>query len=137
MIFSVLSSICHVCYLCDILINEVAPRPHNSGHHTIEACSVSQFEQHIRGVTGLPLVDPVLRSPAVMINILGAEGYTGKAIYRGVTEALAIDDVHIHLYGKEITKPFRKMGHATIMAPRLEQAIEKSKLVRDLIKVEA
>lgn len=121
----------------DILINEVAPRPHNSGHHTIEACSVSQFEQHIRGVTGLPLVDPVLRSPAVMINILGAEGFTGKAIYRGVTEALAIDDVHIHLYGKEITKPFRKMGHATIMAPRLEQAIEKSKLVRDLIKVEA
>ena len=121
----------------DILINEVAPRPHNSGHHTIEACSVSQFEQHLRGVTGLPLVDPVLRSPAVMINILGAEGFTGKAIYRGVTEALAIDDVHIHLYGKEITKPFRKMGHATIMAPGLEQAIEKSKLVRDLIKVEA
>ena len=119
----------------EILINEVAPRPHNSGHHTIEALSVSQFEQHIRGVMGLPLADPVLRSPAVMINILGSEGHTGDAIYEGITESLALGDVHIHLYGKQITKPFRKMGHATILAPDLEQAIEKAKLVRDKIKV--
>ncbi|RLD21031.1 MAG: 5-(carboxyamino)imidazole ribonucleotide synthase [Bacteroidetes bacterium] len=119
----------------EILINEVAPRPHNSGHHTIEALSVSQFEQHIRGVVGLPLADPVLRSPAVMINILGSEGHTGDAIYQGITESLALGDVHIHLYGKQITKPFRKMGHSTILAPDLEQAIEKAKFVRDLIKV--
>ncbi len=121
----------------EILINEVAPRPHNSGHHTIEATSVSQFEQHIRGVVGLPLADPVLRSPAVMINILGSEGYTGDAIYQGIPESLALGDVHVHLYGKQITKPFRKMGHATILAPNLEQAIEKSKLVRSQIKVVA
>ena len=121
----------------EVVINEVAPRPHNSGHHTIEACSVSQFEQHVRGVTGLPLADPVLRCPAVMINILGSDGYTGKAVYEGVDESLALGDVHVHLYGKEVTKPFRKMGHATILAPRLEQAIEKAKLVRDLIKVKA
>ncbi len=119
----------------EILINEVAPRPHNSGHHTIEALSVSQFEQHIRGVLGLPLADPVLRSPAVMINILGSEGHTGDAVYEGITESLALGDVHVHLYGKQITKPFRKMGHATILAPDLEQAIEKAKLVRDLINV--
>jgi 5-(carboxyamino)imidazole ribonucleotide synthase len=119
----------------EILINEVAPRPHNSGHHTIEATSVSQFEQHIRGVVGLPLTDPIMRSPAVMVNILGSEGHTGDAIYKGITESLALGDVHIHLYGKRITKPFRKMGHATILAPDLEQAIEKTKLVRDLINV--
>jgi 5-(carboxyamino)imidazole ribonucleotide synthase len=119
----------------EILINEAAPRPHNSGHHTIEATSVSQFEQHLRGVTGLPLADPVPRSPAVMVNILGSEGHTGEAVYKGITESLALGDVHVHLYGKQITKPFRKMGHATILAPDLEQAIEKAKLVRDQIKV--
>ncbi len=121
----------------NILINEVAPRPHNSGHHTIEASSVSQFEQHVRGVCGLPLGDPVMRSPAVMINILGAEGYTGEAIYEGLDECLAMKDVHIHIYGKKMTKPFRKMGHATIMAPSLEQAIEKARLVQSIIKVVA
>lgn len=120
-----------------ILINEVAPRPHNSGHHTIEACSVSQFEQHVRGVLNLPLGDPVLRSPAVMINILGSEGYTGEAIYEGLDEVMAMNDVHIHIYGKKMTKPFRKMGHATIMAASLEQAVEKARLVQSIIKVKA
>lgn len=121
----------------NILINEVAPRPHNSGHHTIEASSVSQFEQHVRGVCGLPLADPVMRSPAVMINILGSEGYTGEAVYEGLDKCLAMKDVHIHIYGKKMTKPFRKMGHATIMAPSLEQAVEKARLVQSIIKVKA
>lgn len=121
----------------NILINEVAPRPHNSGHHTIEACSVSQFEQHVRGVLNMPLADPVLRSPAVMINILGEDGYTGKAIYEGVNEALAIDGVYVHIYGKEMTKPFRKMGHATILGATLKQAVEKARSVQNIIKVKA
>ncbi len=74
-------------------------------------------------------------SAEAMINILGSEGYTGVAVYEGIQESLALSDVHIHLYGKEMTKPFRKMGHATILAPTLEQAIEKAKLVRDHINV--
>ena len=121
----------------DVIINEVAPRPHNSGHHTIEACSVSQFEQHVRGVLGLPLADPILRCPAVMINILGSPDHTGDAVYLGMEECLSMSDVHIHIYGKKTTKPFRKMGHATIMAPSLEQAIEKARLVQSIIKVVA
>ena len=120
-----------------LLINEVAPRPHNSGHHTIEACSVSQFEQHLRAILDLPLADVTLRSPAVMINILGSPGHEGPARYNGLEQCIGIDGVSLHLYGKSTTKPFRKMGHATIVAPRLEQAIETAKFVRSTISVTA
>ncbi|NET36293.1 MAG: 5-(carboxyamino)imidazole ribonucleotide synthase, partial [Cyanothece sp. SIO1E1] len=99
----------------EILVNEVAPRPHNSGHHTIESCLTSQFQQHLRGVLNLPLGSTQATSPAVMLNLLGEPGHTGPAHYQGFEDCLAIDGVYIHLYGKEITKPFRKMGHITIL----------------------
>lgn len=106
-----------------IWVNEVAPRPHNSGHHTIESCVTSQFEQHLRAVLNLPLGDTRLIQPAVMLNILGAEGQEGPAVYEGVAEAMALPGVHLHLYGKTDTKPFRKMGHITVTGSTLEQAM--------------
>ncbi len=120
-----------------LLINEIAPRPHNSGHHTIESCSTSQFEQHLRSILNLPLGDTGLLSPSIMMNLLGAEGYQGPPVYMGIEKALSIEGVHVHLYGKTTTKPFRKMGHVTITAPTLDQAREKAKMVKDLLKVVA
>ncbi len=116
-------------------INEVAPRPHNSGHHTIESVVTSQFEQHLRAVLNLPLGSTELKLPSVMINIVGNPGYTGPVKYQGLEECLAIDGVKIHLYGKKITKPYRKMGHSTILAKSLEQALTNSEKVKNLIKV--
>ena len=121
----------------EILINEVAPRPHNSGHHTIESCSSSQFEQHIRGILNMPLSKIVQNSPAVMVNLLGADGHTGEAIYPGFDECISQSNVYPHLYGKVMTKPFRKMGHITITDPDREKAKKKAKLVKDSIRVEA
>jgi len=109
-----------------VCINEVAPRPHNSGHYTIEGCVTSQFEQHIRAVCGLPLGSAALLSPCVTRNLLGAEGASGEAAYMGVEEALAIEGLSLHIYGKERTSPRRKMGHFTVIAPTLESAVEKS-----------
>ncbi|MEM1119508.1 MAG: 5-(carboxyamino)imidazole ribonucleotide synthase [Bacteroidota bacterium] len=117
----------------NILVNEVAPRPHNSGHHTIDAAVTSQYEQHLRGVLNLPLGSTQLKSPSVMVNLLGADGYTGKAVYEGLAECLAIEGVKIHLYGKEMTKPFRKMGHATIIADSIEAAKEKARQVQQTL----
>lgn len=97
-----------------ILVNEIAPRPHNSGHYTIEGCITSQFENHIRAVVGLPLGDTSLISPTVMINILGEEGYSGKALVSGLDKALALKGTTVHIYGKTETKPKRKMGHITV-----------------------
>ncbi|GHU60076.1 hypothetical protein AGMMS49975_28710 [Clostridia bacterium] len=108
-------------YADNIYVNEIAPRPHNSGHYTIEGCVVSQFAQHIRAVAGLPLGDTSLRSPAVMMNVLG-EGKTGKASVSGVDDALAIDGVFVHIYGKENSVNKRKMGHITAIAGSLPQA---------------
>ncbi|MCB0686860.1 MAG: 5-(carboxyamino)imidazole ribonucleotide synthase [Saprospiraceae bacterium] len=118
-----------------LLINEAAPRPHNSGHHTIEANITSQYEQHLRSILNLPLGDPSLRSSAVMINLLGENGYTGPVIYQNLDSCLGIQDVHIHLYGKKETKPFRKMGHATILDEDLDAAIMKAKEVAKTLKV--
>lgn len=106
-----------------ILVNEVAPRSHNSGHHTIESCAVSQFEQHLRAVLNLPLGDTRLLRPAVMLNLLGDDGFSGPARYRGIEEALALPGVSVHLYGKTHTQPFRKMGHITVTADTLEEAM--------------
>lgn len=121
----------------NILVNEVAPRPHNSGHHTIDSAVTSQFEQHLRGVLNLPLGDTRMISPAVMVNLLGADGYTGPAHYEGLENCLAIAGVKIHLYGKLITKPFRKMGHATIIAPTLEEAREKARKVQQTLIIKS
>jgi len=118
-----------------ILVNEVAPRPHNSGHHTIESCLTSQFQQHLRAVLNLPLGNTASTSPAVMLNLLGEPGHTGPAQYEGFEDCLAIDGVFIHLYGKEITKPFRKMGHITILGTSAEDAIQKAMKVKELLKV--
>jgi 5-(carboxyamino)imidazole ribonucleotide synthase len=105
-----------------LLVNEVAPRTHNSGHHTIECNETSQFEQHLRAVLNLPLGSTKVKTPGVMVNLLGSAGYKGKAIYRGLEKVISKSGVNIHLYGKSETKPHRKMGHATITADSLDEA---------------
>jgi 5-(carboxyamino)imidazole ribonucleotide synthase len=120
-----------------ILVNELAPRPHNSGHQTIEGNYTSQFEQHLRAIFNLPLGDTRCITNAIMINLLGEEGYEGIAEYEGLEEILKKDGVYVHLYGKKFTKPFRKMGHITIIDENRENAIEKAKFVKQHIKVKA
>ncbi|MGB5831702.1 MAG: 5-(carboxyamino)imidazole ribonucleotide synthase [Thiohalocapsa sp.] len=119
-----------------LLVNEVAPRTHNSGHYTIEACMTDQFEQHLRAITGLPLGATDLLVPAAMINLLGAPGFTGRPVIRGLNAALAIPGVSLHLYGKATTRAHRKMGHVTVLDHDIEQAREKAERVRDLIRIE-
>lgn len=119
----------------DWLINEVAPRPHNSGHHTIECCNVSQFQQHLLAICNLPLIDPHLQLPGVMINLLGEEGFEGPVKYLGVEQALRLGSVYVHLYGKKITKPFRKMGHITVANRSVSQAIRTANFLKEHIKV--
>lgn len=118
-----------------ILVNELAPRPHNSGHQTIEGNVVSQFEQHLRAIFNQPLGDTACLNHAVMINVLGEPGYEGPAIYQGIEKVLDCAGVYIHLYGKALTKPFRKMGHVTIVDADREKAIEKAKFVQETLKV--
>jgi len=119
----------------NLALNEVAPRPHNSGHYTIEACVTNQFEQHIRAVSGLPLGCADLVYPAVMRNILGAEGTKGKTLVRGADDLLAIRGAFLHLYGKKECRPKRKMGHLTVVAKTVEDAHEKGKLAKKSIHV--
>ncbi|EOR95855.1 Phosphoribosylaminoimidazole carboxylase ATPase subunit [Arcticibacter svalbardensis MN12-7] len=121
----------------EILVNELAPRPHNSGHHTIEGNFVSQFEQHLRAIFNLPLGDIRLVSNAVMINLLGEPGFEGPAVYEGLNDVLKMDGVYVHLYGKKFTKPFRKMGHITIIDEIREKAIEKARMIQETVKVKA
>ena len=118
-----------------LLINEVAPRPHNSGHHTIDATLTSQFQQHIRAVLNFPLGSTKDISPAVMINVLGEDGFVGDVLYQGMEKVLEIEGVNIHLYGKKQTKPFRKMGHITVVDDSLENAVKKARKVQQLLKV--
>ena len=118
-----------------VLINEIAPRPHNSGHHSIEANVTSQFEQHVRAVCDMPLGDTALKSPAVMVNLVGAEGYQGPVRYEGFNRVLAMPDVYIHLYGKAETRPFRKMGHVTIVRPNVSEAIEIAQQIKEEMQV--
>ncbi len=117
-----------------LLVNEIAPRPHNSGHTTIEANVTSQYEQHLRAILDLPLGDTSLLQANVMVNLLGEKGSEGPVSYAGMNECLSISGVHIHLYGKTNTKPFRKMGHVTICDGQLESAINKAKQVQRLLK---
>jgi len=119
----------------NILVNELAPRPHNSGHQTIEGNYVSQFEQHLRSIFNLPMGDTRSITNAVMINLLGEKGHDGVAKYQGMEKAMAIDGVYIHLYGKKYTKPFRKMGHVTIVDQNRDAAIQKANFIKETLKV--
>ncbi len=119
----------------NILVNEIAPRPHNSGHYTVEACATSQFEQIIRAVTNLPLGSTKLISPAVMINLLGEEGYEGEPFIEGIHDALEIPELSFHFYGKSFTKPFRKMGHITVLDDDIDKALEKANKAKEILKI--
>mgnify|MGYP003633749241 FL=1 len=119
----------------ELLINEVAPRVHNSGHLSIEGNICSQFEQHLRAILNLPLGDTQTIQPAVMVNLVGEENHTGPVKYQGIEDLMAMSGVYVHLYGKAETRPFRKMGHVTIIAPNLEEARSKAKVVKETIKV--
>lgn len=119
----------------DLLVNEVAPRTHNSGHHTIEANLTDQFEQHLRAILGLPLGATDALSPAVMINLLGAPGHRGRPVIKGLAAALAIPGACVHIYGKAATAPYRKMGHVTVLDRDLASAQRKAEQVRELIEI--
>jgi 5-(carboxyamino)imidazole ribonucleotide synthase len=119
----------------ELLVNEVAPRTHNSGHFTIEACVTDQFEQHLRAITGLPLGRTDLLTPAAMINLLGAEGHSGRPVIRGLAQALAIPGVSVHLYGKAATRTNRKMGHVTVLDSDLESARESAVRVSRILEI--
>ena len=121
----------------EILVNEIAPRPHNSGHHTIEGCHCSQFEQFLRILAGAPLGDPSLHQPAAMINIVGPQNLNGK--YQLLNEDVLTqnDDVFIHMYRKSETRPNRKLGHATIIADSLDELLEKAKTLQNQLQIVA
>ncbi|MDG1779083.1 MAG: 5-(carboxyamino)imidazole ribonucleotide synthase [Flavobacteriaceae bacterium] len=119
----------------EILINEVAPRPHNSGHQTIEASYTSQFEQHIRAILDLPLGDTKNKVSGVMVNLVGAEGHNGAVIYENIEKILKLDGVTPHIYGKKETRPFRKMGHVTIVHSEIDKARSIAQQVKETIKV--
>ncbi|MEM9022186.1 MAG: 5-(carboxyamino)imidazole ribonucleotide synthase [Bacteroidota bacterium] len=119
----------------EVLVNEIAPRPHNSGHHSIEANLTSQYAQHLRSILDPPLGATDIIQPAVMLNVLGAKGHQGDAIYEGLDDILGMPGVNVHLYGKKQTKPFRKMGHITVMDPDLEAAKQKAREVQQRLQV--
>jgi 5-(carboxyamino)imidazole ribonucleotide synthase len=118
-----------------VLVNEVAPRPHNSGHQTIEGNKISQYEQHLRAILNLPLGSTEIVKPSVMVNLLGEKGYTGSVWYENLEEVLEIPGVNVHIYGKADTKSYRKMGHVTIVADTLEEAKNRARIVKDTLKV--
>jgi len=120
-----------------ILINEVAPRPHNSGHHTVDSAVTSQLQQLLRAILNLPLGSTALTTSSVMLNLLGEAGHTGPVHYEGFAECMAIDGVKIHLYGKKMTRPSRKMGHVTILGNTVAEALTKAEEVKKLLKVKS
>ncbi len=119
----------------EILINEVAPRPHNSGHHTIESSYTSQFEQHIRAILNLPLGRTDSKVGGIMVNLVGAEGFSGDVVYQNIEAIMHMDGVTPHIYGKKQTRPFRKMGHVTIVNENLNKARQIAEEVKNTIKV--
>ena len=119
----------------EIIVNEVAPRPHNSGHYSIEASFTNQFEQHIRAILNLPLGNTDSKLPGIMVNLVGAEGQTGEVVYKNIEEILAMDGVTPHIYGKKETRPFRKMGHVTIINKKMDMAHKIAEKVKETIKV--
>ena len=119
----------------NILINEVAPRPHNSGHQTIEASQTSQFEQHLRATLNLPLGSTKNKACGVMVNLVGAEGHQGAVVYKNIEAIMALEGVTPHIYGKKMTRPFRKMGHVTIVNSSIEKARKIAQKVKESINV--
>jgi 5-(carboxyamino)imidazole ribonucleotide synthase len=118
-----------------ILVNEVAPRPHNSGHYSIEASYTNQFEQHLRSVLNLPLGNTASKVAGIMVNLVGEESFSGDVIYENIAEILKIDGVTPHIYGKKETRPFRKMGHVTIVNADIDTAREIAQKVKETIRV--
>ena len=119
----------------DILINEVAPRPHNSGHHTIECCMTSQFDQHLRSILDLPLGETELIIPGIMVNLVGENMIEGNVIYQNINDIFDIPGVFVHIYGKKKSRLNRKMGHITIVNEDIDKAIEIGKKIKKKIKV--
>jgi 5-(carboxyamino)imidazole ribonucleotide synthase len=119
----------------EILVNEIAPRPHNSGHQSIEGNITSQYEQHMRSILNLPLGDTAIIKPSVMVNLLGEKGAEGNVNYQGLREVLGWSGVYPHIYGKKTVKSFRKMGHVTIINDSLEEAKTVALKVKETIKV--
>ena len=119
----------------EILVNEVAPRPHNSGHYSIEAAYTNQFEQHLRAILGLPLGSTQSKVAGVMVNLVGAEGEQGEVVYENIAQILAMEGVTPHIYGKKETRPFRKMGHVTIVNLEVAQARAIAEQVKRTIRV--
>jgi 5-(carboxyamino)imidazole ribonucleotide synthase len=119
----------------EILVNEVAPRPHNSGHHTIEASYTSQFENHLRAILNLPLGNTTSKVAGIMVNLVGEEGFSGPVVYQNIEKIMAIDGVTPHIYGKRETRPFRKMGHVTIVNEDMKQARKIAEEVKNTIRV--
>ena len=119
----------------EILVNEVAPRPHNSGLYSIEAAYTNQFEQHLRAILNLPLGSTESKVAGVMVNLVGAEGYQGKVVYENIEQIMAMEGVTPHIYGKKETRPFRKMGHVTIVNPNINKARQIAEQVKNTIRV--
>lgn len=120
----------------ELWVNECAPRPHNTGHHTLEACATSQFAQMWRALLGMPLGDTRVRRPAAMLNLVGQAGYTGPARYPGLDQVLALPEVFVHLYGKAESRPFRKMGHITVLADSLPELEARIAEIREKLTIE-
>ena len=118
-----------------ILVNEVAPRPHNSGHYSIEASYTSQFENHLRAILNLPLGSTASKVAGIMVNLVGAEGFSGPVVYENIEKIMAIDGVTPHIYGKRETRPFRKMGHVTIVNEDMTRARSIAEEVKNSIRV--
>jgi 5-(carboxyamino)imidazole ribonucleotide synthase len=119
-----------------VMINEIAPRPHNSGHYSIEACSISQFEQHLRAILDLPLSEPRLLCPAVaMLNVLGPDNYIGPYAISGLRKLFSIPQLKLHIYGKKISKPRRKLGHITLMGDSVEETLLRINMAKKAIRV--
>ena len=121
----------------NILVNEVAPRPHNSGHHTLDSAFTSQFEQHLRSIMDLPLGNTANITASVMVNLLGEDGHTGPVIYEGLDKAMNIQGAHILLYGKEETRPHRKMGHATLLAENVDTARKNANELKQILNIKS
>jgi 5-(carboxyamino)imidazole ribonucleotide synthase len=119
----------------EILVNEVAPRPHNSGHYSIEASYTSQFEQHIRAILDLPLGNTDSKAAGIMVNLVGEEGFSGDVIYENIEKIMKMDGVTPHIYGKKQTRPFRKMGHVTIVNHDIDEARKIAEKVKETIRV--
>ena len=121
----------------EILINEVAPRPHNSGHHTIECCMTSQFDQHIRSILNLPLGDTAIKIPGIMVNLVGENKVEGDVVYQNINKVLEMDGVYTHIYGKKKSRLNRKMGHITVANKDISEAIHIGKKIKQIVKVTA